>query len=187
MNKEHNLYSRYLGISNDWPLDDWSITKECFDNIVNIIPFEKTILEIGSGHSTRLLSEFYNMISIESSHQWMNKYKSDYKYIPLKEMNSEVFGLTQWLDIDILKETLKEINYELLIVDAGGDRIGIYDNIELFNTNVPIIFDDTMNEAYLKCATLTAQKINKDISTITCAQNKFCVTWWDGKKYSIIS
>ena len=45
MNKEHNLYSRYLGISNDWPLDDWSITKECFDNIVNIIPFEKTILE----------------------------------------------------------------------------------------------------------------------------------------------
>ena len=42
------------------------------------------------------------MISIESSHQWMNKYKSDYKYIPLKEMNSEVFGLTLWLDIDIL-------------------------------------------------------------------------------------
>jgi len=44
MNKEHSLYSRYLEISNDWPLDDWSITKECFDNIVNIIPFEKTLI-----------------------------------------------------------------------------------------------------------------------------------------------
>ena len=37
MNKEHNLYSRYLGISNDWPLDDWSITKECFDNIMKAL------------------------------------------------------------------------------------------------------------------------------------------------------
>lgn len=176
-----------MQISNDWSLDDWSITKECFDNIIDVLPFGKTILEIGSGHSTRLLSEFYNMSSIERNQQWMNKYKSDYKYIPLKEMHSEVFGFTNWLDINILKEILQHIHYDLLIVDAGGDRVDIYDNIQLFNTNIPIIFDDTMNEHYLKCATLTSQKINKNIQTITCARNKYCVTWWDGKKYSIIS
>lgn len=55
MNKNNNLYERYLEISNNWPLDDWSITKECFDNIIQILPFKKTILEIGSGHSTNLL------------------------------------------------------------------------------------------------------------------------------------
>lgn len=72
------------------------------------------------------------------------------------------------------------------MVDAGGDRVGIYDNIELFNTNVPIIFDDTMSEKYLKCAKLISKKINKNITTISCARNKNCVTWFDGKKYSII-
>ena len=34
MNKSHELYNEYLKITTDWPLDDWSITKECFDNIV---------------------------------------------------------------------------------------------------------------------------------------------------------
>lgn len=43
-----------------------------------------------------------------------------------------------------------------------------------------------MNEEYLKCATLISQKINKTINTIKCAQNKYCVHWWNGKKYSII-
>jgi hypothetical protein len=187
MNKNHELYKKYLKISNNWPLDDWSITKECFDNIVNIIPFGKTILEIGSGNSTKILSLFYKMISIESNQQWMNKYNSDYKYIPLKEMNSKEFGLTQWLDIDILKKSLIDINYDLLIVDAGGDRVGIYDNIELFNTNIPIIFDDTMNEKYLRCATLVSEKLNKNITTISCKRNKYCVTWWDGKKYTLLT
>ncbi len=66
MNLDNPLYNKYLEISNNWPLDDWSITKECFDNIIEILPFGKTILEIGSGNSTKLLSIFYNMISIES-------------------------------------------------------------------------------------------------------------------------
>ena len=36
MNKSHELYKKYKDISNNWSLDDWSITKECFDNIVEI-------------------------------------------------------------------------------------------------------------------------------------------------------
>ena len=67
MNKDNFLYKNYLYISNNWPLDDWSITKECFDNICSILPFGKTILEIGIGNSTKILSQFYNMVSIESN------------------------------------------------------------------------------------------------------------------------
>ena len=102
MNTSHKDYIEYLKISEDWPLDDWSITKECFDKIIEILPFGKVILEIGSGHSTRLLSQFYTMISLESSIDWMNKYKSFYHYIPLKPMTSTYFGETVWLDIDTL-------------------------------------------------------------------------------------
>ena len=187
MNSLDNIYNLYLSISNNWPLDDWSITKECFDKIVEILPFGSTILEIGSGNSTKILSQFYKMISIESNIEWMNKYNSDYIYVPSKKYTSELFGETTWLDVDSLKSSLDGKKYNLLIVDAGFDRIGIYDNLDLFNTNVPIIFDDTMCDAYLKCANLTANKLNKKCTTYHCAVNKYAVTWFNGKKYSLIN
>jgi len=183
----HNLkYFDYLKISNNWPLDDWSITKECFDKIVEILPFGSTILEIGSGNSTKILSQFYKMISIESDVIWMNKYDSEYIFVPFKQNNSKIFGETKWLDVDILEPRIREKKYDLLIVDAGADRVGIYENLHLFNTSVPIIFDDTMNENYLKCANLVATKLNKTCTTYHCAVNKYVVAWFEGKKYSLI-
>lgn len=187
MNNDHVLYDDFLKISNNWPLDDWSITKECFDNIIAVLPFGKTILEIGSGNSTRLLSKFYSMISIESNPEWMNRYESKYYLVPIKPMISEIFGPTEWLDIDKIRDILTEIDYDLLLVDAGGDRVGIYDNIALFKTDVPIIFDDTMDEGYLKCATLIADKYNKQCTTVQCAVNVHAVCWFNGKRYSIIT
>ena len=74
----------------------------------------------------------------------------------------------------------------MLLIDSGFDRVGIYDNIDIFNTNIPIIFDDTMDEKYLKCANLTATKLNKVCTTYHCAVNKYVVTWFQGKKYSLI-
>jgi hypothetical protein len=186
MNALEEKFNLYLSISNNWPLDDWSITKECFDKIVEILPFGSTILEIGSGNSTNILSKFYEMISIESNIEWMNKYKSEYIYVPSKHFKSETFGETNWLDVDILKYSLDGKKYDLLIVDAGFDRVGIYDNLHLFNTNVPIIFDDTMDESYLKCANLVAKKINKTCTTYCCKVNKYVVHWFNGKKYSLI-
>ena len=115
MNVSHAKYETYLNISDNWPLDDWSITKECFDKIVEILPFDKTILEIGSGKSTMILSKFYKMISIESNPEWMNKYESDYIFVPEKKIQSEVFGETIWLDQDIIKKSLNDKKYDMLI------------------------------------------------------------------------
>tara|TARA_B000000557_G_C20655807_1_gene392515 strand:- start:272 stop:622 length:351 start_codon:yes stop_codon:yes gene_type:complete len=115
----------------------------------------------------------------------MNKYDSKYLYIPFKQMVSEKFGNTKWLDVDVLKDKLQNIDYDLIIVDAGADRIGIYDNIHIFKIDIPIIFDDTMSDQYLKCAELLSIKLNKKIETFQCKRNKKCETWWDGKKYKI--
>ena len=61
MNKNHHLYTIYENMK--WSLDDWAIPKECFDKIVEILPFNSTILELGSGCGTQILSKFYNIIS----------------------------------------------------------------------------------------------------------------------------
>ena len=137
MNSLHELYSEYISISNNWPLDDWSISKECFDMIIKVLPFNSTILEIGSGHSTELLSKFYNMISIENNKEWINKYKSEYIYIPLSPMKSDIFGDTIWLDADALKDYIQNKKYDLLLVDSGGDRVGILDHIDIFKVCYP--------------------------------------------------
>jgi hypothetical protein len=104
-----------------------------------------------------------------------------------KKNNSEIFGETNWLDVDILKSSLDGKKYDLLIVDAGFDRVGIYENLYLFNTNIPIIFDDTMDQTYLKCANLTANKLNKICTTYHCKVNKYANTWFNGKMFSLIN
>jgi len=185
MNTTHEKYNIYLSISNNWPLDDWSITKECFDKIVEILPFGKTILEIGSGNSTNILSNFYNIISVESNPEWLYKFNSQYIYIPEKYVACEIFGETRWLDNNMLNLALKNKNYDLMIIDAGFDRVGIYKYLDIFR-NVPIIFDDTMNENYLKCANLTANKLNKSCYTYQCKPQNPPGYWTNGKKYSII-
>ena len=78
------------------------------------------------------------------------------------------------------------INYDMLLVDAGGDRVGIYDFIDSFNTNIPIIFDDTMCTPYLKCANMVAEKLKKKCITYNCKPNKYAVVWFEGKQFSLI-
>lgn len=61
-----------------------------------------------------------------------------YIYAPLKD---------KWYDISFLK-VLSDIKYDVILIDGPiGDlsdgRIGFYKNIELFNTNSMMIFDDT--------------------------------------------
>lgn len=191
MNKDNIKYSKYLSLSNDWPLDDWSIPKECFDKIVEILPFDSTILEIGSGNSTRILSLFYKVISVESNEKWLNKFDSTYYHIEEQEIDSKEFGKTLWLNPDKVIKMLENLEYDLLIVDAGGRRIGIYDYIDYFKTNIPIIFDDTQPEdahaiLHKKCAELIAKKYNKTAETFRCKVNKYCVHWWNGKCFTLL-
>ena len=191
MNKANAKYSKYLSLSNDWPLDDWSIPKECFDKIVEILPFGSTILEIGSGNSTYILSLFYKVISVESNKEWLNKFDSTYYHIEEQEVDSKEFGKTLWLNPDKVIKMLDNLEYDLLIVDAGGRRIGIYDYIDYFKTDIPIIFDDTQPEdahaiLHKKCAELIAKKHNKTAETFRCKVNKYCAHWWNGKCFTLL-
>ena len=78
MNQNHSKYNFFSYINNNWPLDDWSINRECFEKIVETLEFDKTILELGSGASTKILSEFYNMVSVEDDVKYLNIHNSNY-------------------------------------------------------------------------------------------------------------
>lgn len=195
MNINHSYYEKALNIYNNWELDDWSITREMYKHIIDILPFGKTILELGSGKSTELLSMFYNLISIEENIEYLKNYFNvNMLYVPLK--NYESFSLFQseknWYDINILKQyDLKNQKYDLIIVDGPcANRGGFFEFLELFNLDNNnckyIFFDDTMTQQHLNVAEKVAEKLKKKINTIQCKVNPKVVYWFQGKKYSYI-
>lgn len=113
----------------------WSIDKELFDYIRRILPEGKTILELGSGWASGELSKYYTVYSIEHDQAWVGKNNTNYIYAPIKN---------GWYDIDILRTQLPR-QYDLILVDGPPKKIGrsgFFKHIYLFNTTIPIIFDD---------------------------------------------
>ena len=138
--------------------------------IRKILPNGKTILELGSGHATNLLSENYKMYSIEDNLNWVNRYNSTYLHVPIKKYDTtwtppDLTGPNNsWYDPNILEQKLtKDIQYDLLLVDGPSGlfgRGGFLKHLDLFNTNVPIIIDDIHREER-DLMIAVANKLNK--------------------------
>lgn len=121
-------------------LGGWAIAPEVYNWIRKNIKNGSTILELGSGTGTSELSKYYKMHSIEHDENFVGKYDSTYIHAPIKQYDGY-----RWYDVDILEEKLP-IEYDLLLIDGppgGIGRIGVVHNIDLFNTDIPIIVDDT--------------------------------------------
>lgn len=118
-----------------------AITKELFEWLLTHLPPGSTILELGSGHgSTQNLSRFYKMYSVEDKAQFVGLYDSQYIHAPIVD---------NWYSLDVLRAHLPR-RYDLLLVDGPtgeGNRWGFFHHLDLFNLQVPIVFDDTWRKA----------------------------------------
>lgn len=171
------LASQLDQIIKNWPLDDWSINVEVFEKITQLLPFGSTILEFGSGASSNLLKQFYKVISIEDDQNFINKYDGvEYIYI-----DSDKTGY----NFPTLKEKLKNMKYELLIIDGPNyGRENINNHLDIIDQNCLIIWDDT--QVYEKFANEMAEKLNRKCTTFNCKPNG---DYWGprgGKKFSLI-
>ncbi len=132
----------------------WSIDKELFDYIRQVLPTGKTILELGSGWASGILSEYYTVYSIEHDPQWVGKYNTHYIYAPIRH---------GWYDVSVLSTELPT-HYDLILIDGPTGTIGrwgFYTNLYLFNTNTIMIFDDVNRIAEYHLLTAVSHKLNK--------------------------
>ena len=132
----------------------WSIDKEVFDYIQQVLPAGKTILELGSGWASEILSEYYTVYSIEHDPQWVGKYNTHYIYAPI---------INGWYDVSVLSNELPT-HYDLILIDGPTGTIGrgkFYTNLYLFNTNTIMIFDDVNRIAEYNLLVAVSQKLNK--------------------------
>ena len=145
----------------------WQIAPEMFDKILEVLPKGKTILELGSGEGTKLLSEHYNMISIEHDSAYIGLHKSTYIHAPLNKLPKprKYFPEdTHWYDKQTLERELPKYTYDLILVDGPQNiygRGGFYRCFELFNDNVPIFLDDTHRKREKDMAILISGKVQR--------------------------
>ncbi|MGA9530289.1 MAG: hypothetical protein WBQ73_00170 [Candidatus Babeliales bacterium] len=115
----------------------WTIPKELFDYVRTSVPEGATIVELGSGWSSEELSKYYSVYSVEHDPVWMNRYKTQYIYAPLKN---------GWYDSEQLKRHLPS-SYEVLIVDGPdkAHREGLLEHLDLFLPRVKMIINNTQD------------------------------------------
>lgn len=126
-------------------LGGWAIDVEVLQWLREHIPQGETILELGSGTGTFELVKEWNVYSIEHDDSWIGYTDSNYIYAPIVD---------GWYDVESVKNGLPD-EYSLILVDGPTGAIGrkgFINNIHLFNTNVPIIIDDTHRAAELNIA-----------------------------------
>ena len=132
-----------------------SVEKPLFDWIVSNLSPGSTILELGSGQgSTKNLSRFYRLYSVEDKLEFIGLYDSTYIYAPI---------INNWYAVDILRSELPD-HYDLILVDGPtgeGNRWGFLHHLDLFNTNVPIVFDDIWRQAERDMMFAVAEKLGK--------------------------
>lgn len=116
----------------------YSIDEECFEVVKSLMPAGGTLLEIGSGAVTSEFTKHFEVFSIEE----------DVAYLGLAEMSHYIHApiVDGWYDRSVLKSSLPEI-YHVLLVDGpktrpDASRMGFWENRDLFNLSIPMVFDD---------------------------------------------
>lgn len=128
------------------------LVKEAYDLILNNIPINSTILELGSGHiSTKYLSEKYSMISIESNSEFIGLYNSKYFYASTEE--------TGWYDLKAISMIPKD--YKALIIDGPGNRDRFLEHLEFFNLSCFILVDDIYRKKEMRLFTELCKILNR--------------------------
>ena len=136
-------------------LGGWSITQELLDAMLQEVP-TGTLLELGSGFGTGVLSEHYQVYSVEHDEKWTGVFDTNYIFAPI---------VRSWYDVSVLSRELPK-NYDLILVDGPPGvigRKGFAENLNLFRDDVPIFFDDLDRPAELSLARDVSQILGRDL------------------------
>ena len=136
-------------------LGGWSVTQGLVDAMLREVP-SGTLLELGSGLGTGVLSKHYQVYSVEHDEKWLGVFDTKYIFAPI---------VRSWYDVSVLSRELPK-NYDLILVDGPPGvigRKGFAENLNLFRDDVPIFFDDLDRPAELSLARDVSQILGRDL------------------------
>ncbi len=150
----------------------YSAGNELIEWVFKNIPFGSYLLELGSGDgTTKFLSGKYRLYSVEHDPDWIGIYPARYIYAPLKN---------GWYDSSVLQSSLPN-HYSLLIVDGPPDkvdgqrigRLGLLNNMDLFDLSVHILVDDTNRKKEKLISKILSEITGRKEKRIRCSGKRF--------------
>ena len=103
--------------------EGWMLPLEAFEWIFQTIPKGSNILEFGSGNGSQILSEKYQLWSVEHNQDWLGISRSNYIFAPIVDnAESTTVGEEGWYD-PVLFDSVPE-RVELIIIDGPPGAIG---------------------------------------------------------------
>ena len=127
--------------ANDWAGNSMTLT--VYRHIEEVLPMGKTILELGSGWGSSMLMKRWNVYSIESEEKWFKKFNPQSFLVPTVGKRK---APSSWYDLEILKAAIQGLDYDFLFIDGPFHRMGFPAHLDLFDTSVPMLFDDVNRE-----------------------------------------
>lgn len=161
-------YDLPTNICRDAKFGRMAISQELYVYMCDILPEGSTVLELGSGYGTGQLAKHFSMHSIEHDSKWVGRYNSSYIYAPVRG---------NWYSVEAIKKGLPE-HYDLILIDGPPRHIGrrgFINNLDLFDVNVPLIFDDTHLPDELQLMIDVARKLKRNCYQYICADKKWGV------------
>jgi len=154
----------------------WMLSDDAIKWITDNIPHNSTILELGSGFGTKILSANYKIFSIEEDLNWVGfEPTSTYIHSPLKKYPNDIPTSTGWYDDSIFDFLPKK--YDLLIVDGPRkqNRGNFLNFCEFFDKTVPFLIDDTNRIIDREMALGVSKKLNKKIFEFKSSNKEFMI------------
>tara|TARA_Y100000766_G_scaffold285313_1_gene307852 strand:+ start:309 stop:824 length:516 start_codon:yes stop_codon:yes gene_type:complete len=142
--------------------DGWMLPLEVFDWLEENIPHGSCILEFGSGAGSVILSENYQLISIEHDEQWLGLSSGNYIHAPIvPNQVSNKYSESGWYDLEMLQNLPSSVDV-ILIDGPPGDigRTGILCILQDLPLCSWIIIDDTDRKAEKNLADLFIQRLS---------------------------
>ena len=149
-------------------LGGWAIGEAVYNWIVENIPAGSIIIELGSGSGSHELGKLYRIFCVEHDLKYVGLYDNiNYIYAPI---------LDGWYDPQFI--ALLPNSAALLIIDAPPaviGRGGFLKYSDLFNTDIPILVDDTNRAEELQLAEDLSVKHNKSRRVVILEEDKSAI------------
>ena len=126
----------------------WEICKGVHEAIRQLIPNHAVILEFGSGNGSTILSETYDLHSVEHDIEWVgHSPKAKYIHTPIIDIEPIFpFKDDSWYDGEVIISSIPK-TIDLILVDGPTGKIGrsgIISIIEQLPNTAIWIIDDTL-------------------------------------------
>jgi hypothetical protein len=131
--------------------------------ISQLIPDGSVVIELGDRIGLDSLEKKFRILTFDSNESNITSSNSD-KHMHVPIVASRLGG-TEWYDPELLASVLPE-DYDLLFINGPEGRygkFGLLENINLFNSEIPIILSDTIRENEAGIARELAYKLNRPL------------------------